>query len=33
VTIANLPVKGILDKTGHIPNDGDHLQCEKPLEE
>ena len=33
VTIASLLVNGILDKTGHIPNDGDHLQYEKPLEE
>jgi hypothetical protein len=26
VTIANLPMNGILDKTGHIPSDDAHLQ-------
>jgi hypothetical protein len=33
VTIANLLMNGILDKTGHIPLKGHNLQYEKPLQE
>lgn len=33
VSIANLLMEGILDKTGHIPAGGDDLEFEKPLAE